>query len=230
MSQQSRPDQDDEVSFEDLASFSTRPPPPGDVHNASTTVAELPPSFLESLKSPGAKATGGAPIDAAVFESAVATRARGPEWDGPEELPELRVELVDWDEPRSRSHPRPLPGESASLGSSPVAAGMSAAEVAAGMSAAEEDDITNAIASPRPMDLDDLPLLLSDHAEMIGIEVASSMEEIGESYVAPPLAGFEPVLPTRQPLPSMVPVFVVFVMALSLAAVIVWTLVGLFYS
>jgi hypothetical protein len=41
---------EDEASFADLASFSTKPPPPGDVHNACTTVTELPYKLLESLK------------------------------------------------------------------------------------------------------------------------------------------------------------------------------------
>jgi hypothetical protein len=47
---------DDEASFEGLISFDTVPPPGSgeegsDVHNARTTVAELPDSFLDSLKS-----------------------------------------------------------------------------------------------------------------------------------------------------------------------------------
>ena len=49
---------DDEASFDGLMCFDTVPPPAGaapDVHSARTTVAELPDSFLDSLKS-GVKA------------------------------------------------------------------------------------------------------------------------------------------------------------------------------
>jgi hypothetical protein len=46
-----KPD-DDEASFEGLLAFDSVPPPGGasDVHNARTTVAELPDSFLDSLR------------------------------------------------------------------------------------------------------------------------------------------------------------------------------------
>lgn len=40
----------DEASFEGLMSFSTAPPPAGDVHNARTVMAELPDDILASLK------------------------------------------------------------------------------------------------------------------------------------------------------------------------------------
>lgn len=55
----SRCNDNDESSFDGLMAFDTVPPPPGtgpaDVHSARTTIAELPDSFLESLKS-GVKA------------------------------------------------------------------------------------------------------------------------------------------------------------------------------
>lgn len=46
----SQKNDNDEASFEGLMSFSTAPPPPGDVHNARTVMAELPDDVLESLK------------------------------------------------------------------------------------------------------------------------------------------------------------------------------------
>ena len=51
---------DDEASFEGLVDFDSIPPPGGaeDVHNARTTVAELPDSFLDELKN-GVKADMG---------------------------------------------------------------------------------------------------------------------------------------------------------------------------
>ena len=46
----SQKNDNDEASFEGLVSFSTAPPPSGDVHNARTVMAELPEDVLASLK------------------------------------------------------------------------------------------------------------------------------------------------------------------------------------
>lgn len=46
----SQKNDNDEASFEGLVSFSTVPPPSGDVHNARTVMAELPEDVLASLK------------------------------------------------------------------------------------------------------------------------------------------------------------------------------------
>ncbi|HVH42759.1 MAG TPA: hypothetical protein VM925_10460 [Labilithrix sp.] len=61
-------DDDDEASFAGLVSLSTAPPPPNDVHNASTTVAELPLEVLALLKSGGVPDT--APPNSAIVPTA----------------------------------------------------------------------------------------------------------------------------------------------------------------
>jgi len=53
----SQKNDNDEASFEGLMSFSTAPPPPGDVHNARTVMADLPDDVLASLKA-GQKVDG----------------------------------------------------------------------------------------------------------------------------------------------------------------------------
>ncbi len=74
----SHKDDKDEASFDDLVSFSTKPPPPGDVHNARTVMAELPEDVLASLKAGNKIDLNGLGLDGAPPSDAVMTRRARP--------------------------------------------------------------------------------------------------------------------------------------------------------
>lgn len=56
-------DSSDDITLGELDSLSTKPPPPDDVHNKSTIVAELSETLLDSLKVPSARRTVASDLD-----------------------------------------------------------------------------------------------------------------------------------------------------------------------
>gem|GEM_PF-3469275 len=109
---------DDEASFEGLVSFGTVPPPPGetgDVHNALTTVAALPDSFLDELKA-GVKqevrARGSSPENLPNTDLSATRRAKSFELPPGASPPDGELST---DGARRPSVPRPAPSSGSAI-------------------------------------------------------------------------------------------------------------------
>ncbi len=150
----------DEASFEGLMSFSTAPPPAGDVHNARTVMAELPDDILASLKA-GNRLTGLLGVEPTPPSEASMTRRARP-FELEKAMAAAASRASEADVPSSG----PLPAETAAALSfaidapafppiSPISPISPGAELATPAPPAEDSGASDPVATsaPRPPDL-----------------------------------------------------------------------------